>query len=54
MPETSSALFVDLMEPENSKESPVTDLSKKRIKLVGLDVIRLRRDQQTAYQIVDY
>lgn len=49
----SRALFVDLTKPENPKEYPVTDLSKKLIEYVGLDVIRFRRNQQVAYRVVD-
>ena len=54
MSEISHALFVDLTKPENSKEFAVTDLSKKLIEWVGLDVVRFRRNQQVAYRIVDH
>ncbi len=50
--EISHALFVDLTKPD--KEYPATDLSKKLIKWVGLDVVRFRRNQQVAYRMVDY
>ena len=50
----SHALFIDLTGPENPKEYPVTDLSKKLIEWVNLDVIRFRRNQQVAYRIVDH
>lgn len=52
--EISHALFVDLTKPENSTEFPATDLSKKLIEWVGLDVVRFRRNQQVAYRIVDH
>ena len=52
--EISHALFVDLTKPDNPKEFAVSDLSKKLIEWVGLDVIRFRRNQQVAYRIVDH
>ena len=54
MSEISNALFVDLTKPEATKEFAVTDLSKKLIEWVGLDVIRFRRNQQVAHRIVDH
>src|SRR5258708_40290939 len=50
----SRALFIDLTKPQNPKEFAVTDLSKKLIEWVGLDVIRFRRNRQVAYRIVDH
>ena len=52
--EISHALFVDLTKPDNPKEFPATDLSKKLIEWVGLDVVRFRRNQQVAYRMVDH
>src|SRR5260370_41059345 len=50
----SRALFIDLTKPQNPKEFAVTDLSKKLIEWVGLDVVRFRRNHQVAYRIVDH
>ena len=52
--EISHALFVDLTDPENPRRFAITDLSKKLIKWVGLDVTRFRRNHQVAYWIVDH
>jgi hypothetical protein len=50
----SHALFVDLTKPESLVEFPATDLSRKLIQWVGLDVVRFRRNHQVAYRIVDH
>ena len=52
--EISRALFVDLTKSECAKEYEVTELSKRLIESVGLDVARFRRNQQVAYRIVDH
>ena len=54
MSEISHALFVDLTKPESPKQYEVTELSKRLIEYVGLDVVRFRRNQQVAYRIVDH
>jgi uncharacterized protein YjaG (DUF416 family) len=52
--EISHALFVDLTKPEGLREFPATELSKKLIEWVGLDVVRFRRNYQVACRIVDH
>lgn len=51
--EIPHALFVDLTKPENPKEFPAAELSKKLIEWLGLDVVHFRRNQQVAYRMVD-
>jgi hypothetical protein len=49
----SHGLFVDLTTPTSPKQYAATELPKKLIQWVGLDVVRFRRNQQVAYRIVD-